>query len=409
MKKLIHLLLVLIIFYILLQLGIKIFSKGYEINYKVDDLKVTEKRIKNTKDEKNNYYFEINFAKKIFGFQSFIEFNDKRVIKKIYTYNDNKYKCVLPTLKNKLFTDMLCLDGDIYYFYQDIQGKDKELDDYISKLKIYNLGKEEVIDQLDNVVLYNLPNKVSLSVENYKGVYELTNKNLIYDNKLFNKDIYQKNISGYIDNNYLIADYDESFEFHDFYLLNLKNNKKTKITSKEAISMYSFTQGVVDHALYLIDTRSKKQYKVDINKKEVSMVGNEAKGALVYKNGSFETQNMASVINNNTKFELNEVEPGFGNKNYEIVILKGNKLSGYYYLFERNEEYYDVYRVNVQNTDLITYLFKTDDINSVIYDDYVFYKYKGNIYYVDEYNENKRIVKFSELEYNKTLKFNIYR
>ena len=49
MKKLLKLFLFLLMFYLLIQIGIQIFSSGYTINYEVDGFNIKEVRTKRTR------------------------------------------------------------------------------------------------------------------------------------------------------------------------------------------------------------------------------------------------------------------------------------------------------------------------------------------------------------------------
>ena len=68
-------------------------------------------------------------------------------------------------------------------------------------------------------------------MENYKGIYTINEKNLskIYNVSLFNTDIYNKNLSCYVDKYYLIADYSKQTKFNEFKLVDLTNNKVSTI------------------------------------------------------------------------------------------------------------------------------------------------------------------------------------
>ena len=96
-------------------------------------------------------------------------------------------------------------------------------------------------------------------------------------------------------------------------------------------------------------------------------------------------------------------------KEYDKVEKIGNKLSGYYYLYLKNDDIYDVYRVSVQNKKILTYLFSTDDLNNVYYyKDYVYYKDNLNIRYYQNELGKKTLLKDTEFEFNKSLKFGLY-
>ena len=84
MKKLVRLLIALFIFYIVFEMLFNMLSKGYISEYKVDGFKVVEKRVKRTKGEIDNYYFEIFNDDLSFNIQTFKNLSkQENVIKEI--------------------------------------------------------------------------------------------------------------------------------------------------------------------------------------------------------------------------------------------------------------------------------------------------------------------------------------
>ena len=96
-------------------------------------------------------------------------------------------------------------------------------------------------------------------------------------------------------------------------------------------------------------------------------------------------------------------------KKYFKIDKVGNELSGYYYFYEKINDKYKVYRANVQNKDLLNYLFQTDDCNNIIYyKDYVYYKDGTKIKYYNDKVGSKTVINYKELEFNKSLLFGLY-
>ena len=103
-----------------------------------------------------------------------------------------------------------------------------------------------------------------------------------------------------------------------------------------------------------------------------------------------------------------KIDNTFNNIKYEKVDKIGNKFSGYYYLYEKINGEYKVYRVNTRNINIRKYLFTTTNINNVVYkDDVVYYINKDTIYKYSEKSGNKSILKSSELEFNDNIKFKV--
>lgn len=414
MKKLVRLLIALFVFYIVFEMLFNMFSKGYISEYKVDGFKVVEKRVKRTKGEIDNYYFEIFNDDLSFNIQTFKNLSkQENVIKEIKYFEDNNYKCILPITKQDIvFSDIVCKGNDGYYNYNTIEGKDSELDEFANSLSNYRttfISSDKKAKSDSYITVYeNLEDDFNLGLENYKGIYLVNKKYGFINNELFTKDIYTKDISGFVGNNYVVADYKEEYEFRKFYVVNIKTHRQTTITSDKKISMYSYAQGSVGNSLYILDTSNKVQYEVDINTKTVTIVGNESRGIKYYQNGEWTNVNMYEAINNHLMF--NPIQKEYNGNYYERVDHIGGEKSGYYYVYTKNGNKYDAYRINVQNPDYKVYVFTTDYIDDIVYDnDYVFYKDENYIKYYSDLTGNKTLAKYDEVNFNKSLKLSFTR
>lgn len=418
MRKLLKLLVLLFIFYLLFQFIFNIFSTGYKIEYQIDEFEVTETITKKTKGEHDNYYFEIKKGDSIFGIQTYQKLNiSRKIIKEIKYYQDDEYECILPITKNNtLITDMICINNGIYYYYHNIKGNDSLLDKFVSTIEIYdgtiyNLN-EDVKKENNYITVYqfNIPD-LYMVLESYKGIYFINQKDGYIAKDLFTKDTYTKDIHTFIKNYYVTADYSQNFEFHDFYIVNMKDYTVYKITSNNAISFYSYIQGIVGNSIYLIDTSSKKQYEINIKTKTVIEVGNEKTGIKNYQNGQWTEGNIYDAINNELLFTSQEqISTEFNGINYAKVDKIGGEKSGYYYLYENTKNGYNVYRVNVQNNNLKTYLFKTNNIDRIIYDeDKIYFQYDSYIRCYQDTIGVKNIAKNKEISFNSSLIFDVAR
>jgi len=109
---------------------------------------------------------------------------------------------------------------------------------------------------------------------------------------------------------------------------------------------------------------------------------------------------MFNEYNTDNKFEID----GYG-----LLKLNGNVQSGYALIYKKVNNVYNVYKVNVQNKDIITYLFTTTDINQ-IQSNYknIYYKDGKYIKYFNEVTGIKTVIRDNELEFNDGIKFYIY-
>lgn len=416
MKKILMLLIVLFTLYFGFQITFRYLDKGHTYEYTLNgDKKFEIKEIltQNTENEKNNYYFEIKVDNEIFSFQTFkIYSRATGIIKKIKYFRNANYKCILPLLnKNEQITDMICKKDNLYYYYSSIKGNDPELDSFASDNLDFEIYKDntDTIKKTSNIYIYNnlLENKY-ITIDYYKGIYVISKNSKYKKIEIFAKEKYSREISAQVDKYYLCADYDEEYEFHEFKLVNLENSKIEKIVSNYAISFDSYIQGVIDNEVYLFDKTNKKQYKINVKNKEVYYIGNE-NGIKVYKNKEFITENAYKAINENITFNEYTTDNNISILNYNLLSVNGNKLSGYYLVYQKVNNGYKIYKVNVQNQDVITYLFTTTDINSIkVSNDYIFFKDNKEIKYFNEISGTKTLLKYNELEFNDKLKFYVY-
>ncbi len=413
MKKLTFSLVFLIILYFLINWSFKIFSKGHEINYKIiNDNEFNIKEVFKTKY--NNYYLEININDTNFTYQVFKNFNKKnKIIKDIYYYEDENYKCLLPRFRdNEFYFDIMCYDGSIYKYYNSIINPNNNLKKFISSIKDYDINNwknsSKILKQINTVTVYdNLIKNHFLGISNYKGVYLINQKEIIKNISIFDKDIYQRPISGYINKYYLTADYTGINSFNNLKIVNLKNGETFKISSSYKISFNSYILGSVNDSIYLYDKENRIQYEINIRNNNISIIGSKDKFVKFYSNGNWEDLDI-------DKFEDNMT---FGDKykndyqNYDYIkIIKNGSDVGYYYLFKFVNGKYEVYRTDIQNHSNITYIFTTTDYNKIVFlDDYIYYIDNNKISYYSDKTGNRLVIQNTELEFNKTIKFSVYQ
>jgi len=406
------LLLILLIGYFGFQLLFRFVDKGhieeYEITTNNQVFNIKEIYTVNT-EEDNNYYLEIKVNDEIFDIQIYDNLNmAKRIVTDIYYYNGD-YKCIIPVINKEKYGNVICKSGDTYYNYEDIKGRNSSLDLFVKELNL-NMVENKELSAKNKITIYdNLLDNHYIALETYKGITTINKKNIstIFDINLFEKDIYTKDISCFIDKYYLVADYNKQTKFNEFKLVDITNNKIKTIKYDYDISLDSYILGTYQNKVYLFDNNSKKEYEIDIKKETVIEVGNTNIGIKILINGNFENINAYTVYQNKTKFTPYEVSYTFNNQNYDLVLKVGKEKSGYYYIFEKNGNKYKVYRSNIQNGLNKTYLFETDNTN-LLYS-------KDSVYYLDgkylkryDNNGNRIILEYSELEFNHNIKIGLF-
>lgn len=412
MKRMFGLLLILLIGYFSFQLIFRFIDKGHIEEYNITTngqvFSIKEIYTVNT-DEDDNYYLEINVNEDTFDMQIYDNLNmSKRIITDIYYY-DADYKCILPVINKEKYGNVICKIDDTYYNYQDLKGKSESLDLFVKNLNIDEKEQQELASKNKITVYDNLIDKHYIALETYKGITTINKKNMstIVDINLFEKDIYTKDISCFIDKYYLVADYNKQTKFNEFKLVDITNNKVKTIKYDYDISLDSYILGTYENKVYLFDNSTKKEYEIDVKKETIIEVGNTNIGIKILVNGNFENINAYTVYQNKTTFTPYEVSYTFNNQNYDLVLKVGKEKSGYYYIFEKVGNTYKVYRSNIQNKINKTYLFETNS-TELLYS-------KDSVYYLDgktlkryDNQGNKIVLEYSELEFNNNIKIGLF-
>lgn len=412
MKRMLGLLLILLIGYFSFQLIFRFIDKGHTEEYNITTngqvFSIKEIYTVNT-DEDDNYYLEIKVNEDTFDMQIYDNLNmSKRIITDIYYY-DADYKCILPVINKEKYGNVICKIDDTYYNYQDLKGKSESLDLFVKNLNIDEKEQQELASKNKITVYDNLIDKHYIALETYKGITTINKKNMstIVDINLFEKDIYTKDISCFIDKYYLVADYNKQTKFNEFKLVDITNNKVKTIKYDYDISLDSYILGTYENKVYLFDNSTKKEYEIDVKKETIIEVGNTNIGIKILVDGNFENINAYTVYQNKTKFTPYEVSYTFNNQNYDLVLKVGKEKSGYYYIFEKVGNTYKVYRSNIQNKINKTYLFETNS-TELLYS-------KDSVYYLDgktlkryDNQGNKIVLEYSELEFNNNIKIGLF-
>ena len=253
-------------------------------------------------------------------------------------------------------------------------------------------------------------NDYLIGINSYKGLYTISENNVkgLIEVNIFNKDIYTRKISGTVKSTYVTADYESNYTFNKFYTLKLDSKNVETIKSNYDISFDSYVQGIIDNSIYVFDKDSKVQYEVNIKSKTVTIVGNVSMGIKFYNNGVWETKSAYDASSSEMMFINNVAD--YVDSNYIRIDKHGNTKSGFYYLYQREGNYYKVYRSNVQNKEDLTYLFETNRIDNIYYiDDMVFYTYNNEVrYYNDEVGIRTLFVN-TEFEFNNSLVYSVYK
>ncbi|MBQ9072600.1 MAG: hypothetical protein IJY25_05540 [Bacilli bacterium] len=394
-KKLVLFIVILIFLIVICSLFFNNKTLKYKLKY--DDNKFIIEEIYN----KDNYYIKVSKDDLKYSFYIYERSDKKRkIVTDIYYYKDKSYECILPLINDEVKIDMVCYNDNIVYNYSQIIGEDEDLDKYVESIKIYNSKK-----YVDNLSKNKIINSIKLYTHNsIESIVAITTyKGLIVNNKeieLFKNDVYNNKISTYIDKYYIIADYDNNYEFQYFYVINMETNEVFKIKSKEVISLDSYIQGIVDNKVYLYDIDNENQYEIDIEKKNVKLISSN-KYIKYYKNNKWEKMNKVNA-NKEIYFDYTSLDNNF--TDYDEVLESDN----YYYLFKEINECYKLYRVDKENIDVYKFIHIVPTTNINFKDDYLYYVDNNKLYYYSDNSGLITLLEYNELEFNNTIKYYIY-
>jgi len=396
MKFLIKNLVIFLGILIILKYIVFLLNPGHITKYNIGNFEIKEKL--DTKNN-NNYYFEIKGEKININFQIYKDYNkEEKVIKKLGYQKIDGYDCFLPVFKDKeILTDIMCLKDSTITNASNLNNQT-----IINSFKKCGYNEKDYEDSDKEItisnteILYkeNIPENNYLAEESYRGLMLYTSKDSMIN--LFENDIYKKPISIFTDKYYIVADYNSEYTFKYFYLVNIINGEKKTIRSYDDISFDSYIMGAVDGDVYLFDKDAKKQYKISIKYESVEEVGN--KDNIKYYDGKWKNITLNEALN----------EKHFENSKNIKGFEKSYKINDYYYMYKKEGNNYKIYRADIQNKKIKTYLFETNDINSIIYvKDKVYFK-NGNTFYYYGNNKINKILKNTELEFNSDINIGVY-
>ncbi len=413
MKKLLKVLVVLcIIYFSIIWIQRRLVSNlhiSYIINTQNEKFEINEIYHKKT-DQQAQYWLQIQVHNTIFPIQVSASKGKKKLVEDVYYFENEAYTCIYPIGKNMPSVDILCAQDQTIYPYSSIIGIDSEVDAFASSLQYYDATQfvdyKNLLKVDHNISIYDsfIENHI-IGLENYKGLYVLDSTDLVKEKKLFTNDIYQKSTKIFYQQYYIVADYNENYEFHEFFVINMQTLKETKIISDTPISLNSYIQGMVKDSIYVMDRTNKRQYRIDLSNKTVTKIGEIDSGVQIYKNGVWSKMTMYDALKDDVYF-VNTVLP---NEISDTLYAFYQQVGNYYYLYQKNENDYTVYRIHEQMPNIRYYITRVSDIHQVSYlGDYFYWKEKDSIYYYHDSIGSRVIVKNPEMEFNSDLQFGIY-
>ena len=336
--------LVMIITLLLLSMYMVFRVKNYAKNYIRNDFKIKEEFNKDFKT------YSFTLEKEELKWHFVIEENYKRkkkLIEEIEYIEDADTKCVIPKSDSLSFYPQ-CLENnkliDFHLISDELKAKMDE--------KYFKSTTKETQDY-EKITLKNLDEN-TYYIWNYKGFYKINSKSKEKIN-LFEKDIYNVSNIVIVKDYLLIPDYNASYYFNKFYMINMKDGKVNEWEFKDSIYFDGYYLGSHNNSLFYIDKKMKIEWELLPKKKKMRKVGTENKEGKIWQNSDWEKISINKIINDSLKFSKeqpihyeikegliihyqNGLEKRISKKNVkEIVATMKNKV---YYLVEDSLYYY---------------------------------------------------------------------
>ncbi len=430
MKRMFNIIMMLLIIYLLVQFIFSFFIRSHLIIYEIEvDNKIyniTENFNNKYKTENidkfdnQNYYYEIRDDEQLlFSFKLIGNFiGNKKFLKDLILYKQENLICVYPVFaKHENQLDVICNNGDIQFTYLSLKGQNQSLDKFVESLQQlgfnhYSWQSSEVQTIMhDNVELYieNILDNQYIVLWHYNGIYIFT-ANKEKKLELLKQDRYNNDLGVMVNQYYLIPDDNQQNTFQRLISTNVVKLVSESIELHYDISFNSFVQGVVDDKIYLIDKIDNRQYEVNINNKKASLIGDAGNMVKHYRDGKWEERNIYDVIDNELIFgyeqKIPEVLADYERTNIDEVM---GDTDGYYYLYLGEGDNTAVYRVDKQNLDIKTKLFKLPTITSVKYiEDAIYFISNDHLYMYSDSLGLRPLLKYNELKFNQNNMYNIY-
>lgn len=233
---------------------IKYLPKNYTNIYTLNNVKVTEKYLKKSKQ----YLFILSYKKINYPLLISKKYTSKRnLISKIKLISDKNIVCLNAKINNNIYP--LCSNNKILIDY-------RLLDSTFLK-QYYNYKVTDITPtNYKKINIYNYNNNRFL-IWNYKGLFNLE-KNKNDEINILKNDNYD-NLLAIQNQDYLVMpNYDSKYYFIKIYIYNFQKNQLYSIETDYEIPYESYYLGEKENIFYLIDKNNEIEYAINAKKKE---------------------------------------------------------------------------------------------------------------------------------------------
>lgn len=372
---------------------IRLFHKNHLVEYSLSKYKVEEEFF--IEDGKHNYNFTLSKDDRTYIFSIDQNFSKKKkVLANILEYEEGNISCILPITKKKSLSNLVCLKDS------------KQVSNYLLKddsnyLKIVEEATNYKGFQEDNepkeyqkLLVYsnNILDDQVFYIWNYKGIYVLEKENISYQ-KILDFDLYENIMATTVGKTYVLFDNSSAGGIDKVYCYNPNSKKLYNFKLNIKLEKDSYINGVRGNLIYVTDKKKKIQYKIDIVKGEIEVVGNEEILYITYINGEKTLLNKSDFFMKKQLFDSNHI----------MVNEKSDCIydSRYNYCIDES----NFIKMNSKKNEVA--LFNIDDVTEWGMQNHELLILKEDtLYSYDDYYGLRKIVEYRELHYNYS---NIYK
>lgn len=408
MKKMIGLLVFLFVFYFGMQILFVVFGKGHEVEYELNSgenvVSINEKYNSNGKDE-DNYVLNISVDDTVFDYITYTSFNkSSEIVKEVEYFTDDIFKCIFVKFKDdKILTDIICHNGEYVVPYHNIQNPTIKLQEKVTALSEKGYKIENWVDDLSivqahiSLVTY-VNNRVinhNISIAEDRKLYKMYTDGNITHKKIFS--VSEPIVHGFVDNKY-VSFHSNNNANAEYEIHSLTSNSEKAIAGKNDIGAQKIL-GSYEESIFIYDTTNKIEYELDLESENMLEIGSAGSKIKYYENGKWkyiEPEKYTVSINGfGSKYEVDYSNPEY------VKIEKHGYENGYYYGYKAVGGNYQVYRSINADMSNKTYIFTTDNIDSVKFvDDYIYYMQSNIIKHYSDKSGNRTLLYFDGLNGN---------
>ena len=384
-------LLVLLIFIILLIPFIrKLFIKEYNIIYEKNNFIINEIY----KYENKEHKFEINIKNKEYEITYLLneDFNkNNEIIKDIKLYQEKDINCILPIYTKSIENKLYCVKDNkqVSNYYLN---KNKDYNNILKQVKKYKIKKLESNNKTTkykNLKIYknNLKEEDIFTIWDYKGINIIEKNNNKYV-KILDYDLYDEIKTIIYDKYFVLFENSHVDGIENIYYYDFKKDKLKLYNPEIIISKDFYINGVVNNLIYVTDNKTKKEYTINLIKKEIEQIS-KANEYITYKDNKFISLTKSDYFMEKQIFSNNKT------KNKSISKEDHIKENNIYYYIEDNKF---IRKIENRNSEILFELKNIKDWKII----------NGKILLISEdilyiYDDNRGlvpIVQSNELNYN---------